>query len=326
MNRAVDFTQGFVYVVSDLHGEWDPYQRYRDHFLTLYEEGRAHHLVFLGDLIHGYGPAEEDFSIEILLDLIELQDQYGADVITVLLGNHELAHIYSMPLSKGGIEFVPRFEHKLGEHREAIITFLRSLPFVVRTAAGVMLTHAGASTRTAVPETAAWLLNLSHQAIFDEVDKLLERNEVQDLLLAFGQVTDEQYTELAREQLAVEGPGDERHDDLLRGFLATNLDPEWPILWEMFFTQAEHEYRVGPYRHIVEQFLHAFSPIEMPQHVLVSGHIGIKGGYEIVTNNQLRIASWAHAHPQSEAAYLFFDAAEPVETARDLENDIYMIP
>ena len=58
MNRAVDLSRGVAYVVTDLHGEWGAYARYRDHFLYLHEKGAADYLIFLGDMIHGYGPAD----------------------------------------------------------------------------------------------------------------------------------------------------------------------------------------------------------------------------------------------------------------------------
>lgn len=326
MNRAVDLAHGHVYVVSDLHGEWGPYAHYRDHFLSLYAESRAHHLVFLGDMIHGYGLPEEDESVEILLDLISLQHQLEPGTIMMLLGNHELAHIYFTPISKGEINFVPRFEHAMGEHRETIMSFLRSLPFVVRTGAGVMLTHAGAGMHTATPEAAQWLLNLSHEDLLAEVDHLLARSDVLDLLAAFGQVTPDEYEAMAREQFAVTGENDERYHDLLRGFIVNNLEPEWDVIWDFFFTQAEREHSPATYRWLLETFLEVFSAPGMPQRVLVAGHLPVDGGYEIVGDRQIRLASWAHARPRSKASYLLFDAAQPAFAALDLEPDIHRLP
>ncbi|HOA22668.1 MAG TPA: metallophosphoesterase, partial [Aggregatilineales bacterium] len=326
MNRAVDLLHGLVYTISDLHGEWEPYARYRDHFLTLLQEGLADHFVILGDMIHGYGLPEDDYSLDILLDLIQLRNELGGETIIPLLGNHELMHIYSTPYSKGNVSFLPRFEHMLGDYRGVVIDFLHSLPFVVRTAAGVMLTHAGASTLTATPQAAEWLLSLSHEAVLREVDRLLSRSDVLELLASYGQITGKEYEQLAREQLAVTGPDDPRYYDLLRGFIATNLEPEWDLLEEFFFTQAERRFGSATYSRLVEQFLDAFSPPGMPQRVLVAGHIAVSGGYDILANRQIRLASWAHAHPKSEACYLIFDAAEPVNAAADLEPNIYPIP
>lgn len=326
MNRAVDITQGNIYVVSDLHGEWEPYIRYRDHFFSLYDEGLADYLVFLGDMIHGYGPPEEDASVDILLDLISLEQEHGLHNVIMLLGNHELAHIYFTPIRKGDLNFVPRFEHMMGDHRAQIMAFLRSLPFVVRTAAGVMLTHAGASTLTASPEAAEWLLNLSHEDILAEVDRLLARSDVHELLAAFGQVSDDEYEMVAREQLAIEGRDDPRYHDLLRGFIATNLEPEWSLIWEFFFSQAERRFGETTYATLVDQFLEAFSPRGLPQRVLVSGHLPVEGGYDIVADRQVRLASWAHANPRSQASYLVFDAARPVYSAAELDPYIYPMP
>ena len=50
-NRIIDLPEGRVYVVSDLHGAWDAYNKYRADFLRLREQGRADTLLFLGDLI-----------------------------------------------------------------------------------------------------------------------------------------------------------------------------------------------------------------------------------------------------------------------------------
>jgi hypothetical protein len=64
----------------------------------------------------------------------------------------------------------------------------------------------------------------------------------------------------------------------------------------------------------------------MPQRVLVAGHLPVDGGYEIVGDRQIRLASWAHARPRSKASYLLFDAAQPAFAALDLEPDIYRLP
>ncbi len=43
---------GVAMVVTDLHGDWEAYARYRDRFVELLAAGRADCLVFAGDLIH----------------------------------------------------------------------------------------------------------------------------------------------------------------------------------------------------------------------------------------------------------------------------------
>lgn len=320
MERYIDLSGGRVYVVSDLHGAWEPYARYRDDFLTLHAAGRADILVFLGDIIHSYGPPETDYSLEMLLDLMQLQEQLGTERVIMLVGNHELPHIYGVTLSKGDNVFTPRFEHTLGSYRKSVVKFLKSLPFMVRTPAGVLLTHAGASPATAHEDTARRLETFSHEAVLDEVDRLLQRQDVNDLLQAYGQQFGGDYTELAWEYLAAR-PDDPRFLDLLRGFLASNLEPEWTELWELFFTQCERQHTAF-YRQILARFLDIYSMPGLPQRIMVSGHIQVSGCYEIVARRQFRLASWAHAHPPEEGAALLFDAGETVSEPSDLVENL----
>ena len=326
MKRAVDLSQGIACVVTDLHGQWEPYTRYRDHFLALHEQGEADSLIFLGDVIHGYGPPEEDASLSILWDIMQLQAELGSRTVILLLGNHELPHIYGVTLAKGEINFTARFEHALGEYREPVIAFLKSLPFAVRTAGGVMMTHAGAAPGTATPEAAQRLLDFSHQALLEEADRLLAQQEAEKLIRDALGLDPGEYEEMARYHLAVSGPNDPRYNDLLRGFVVTNLKPEWPLLWDFFFTQCEAGLLPSAYSNILARFLEVYSPPEMPQRVLVTGHIPVSDGYAIIAGQQLRLASWAHAIPQESGCYLLFDVAAPIENARQLLPFVHRIP
>lgn len=318
MNRAIDITSGMLYVVTDLHGAWDPYERCRDHFLALRDEGRADRFILLGDVIHGYGRAETDLSVPMLLDIMRLQEELGSDVVTLLLGNHEFSHLYYTPLVKGDLAFMPRFERAVGEHREAIRDFLIGLPFMVRTAGGVLLTHAGASSATATADAAERLLNFSHEDVFREVGRLLGRADVWALLREFGVADEDEYREMAALNLMVEGPDDPRYLDLMRGFIAGSLQPEWPLLWEFFFTQCEREYGERFYKRILERFLAVYSPSDMPQRAMVTGHIVVEGGHAVVAEKQLRLASWAHARPNARGQILLYPADRRVEDASDL--------
>ena len=64
MTRVIDLEAGMAMVVTDLHGDWDAYQRYRDHFLDLRANGRADYFILTGDLIHYEGSETEDKSLE----------------------------------------------------------------------------------------------------------------------------------------------------------------------------------------------------------------------------------------------------------------------
>jgi hypothetical protein len=64
--------------------------------------------------------------------------------------------------------------------------------------------------------------------------------------------------------------------------------------------------------------LQALSADFHPQRVLVTGHIDCKGGYKLVTEQQLRLASAKHAEPRQAGLYLLFDMGKPVKTAGEL--------
>ncbi len=326
MDRFIDLTEGRAFVVTDLHGEWEPYQHYTDRFLELFQQGEADYLIFLGDLIHRYDPNEEDYSIPILLDIMRLQAELGPNHVVMLIGNHELPHIYGVPLSKGDLVFTPRFEHALGSYRESVIGFLKSLPFLIRTAGGVMLAHAGASTKTATPRAAESLLTFSHDALLAEVGELISRDDVNTLLQSTFNMSQEEYLRQSWYYLGVRGRDDPRFLALLGGIIASNMEPEWPMLWDYFFTQCE---KAVPgrmmYERILDGYLNSFSAPEVPQQVLVTGHIIVKGGYEIVTDRHLRLASWVHARPNEAGSYLLFDVAQPVQSASDLKPYIHRL-
>lgn len=324
MDRVVDLDQGSAFVVTDLHGAWEPYVRYRDHFLALREQGLADSLIFLGDVIHGYGAEEDDHSLPVLWDIMQLQSELGSQTVIMLLGNHELPHIYGVSLSKGDVEFTSRFEHSLGEYRPYVIDFLMSLPFCVRTLGGVMLTHAGAVASVATPQVARWLLTFSHQTLLDEADKLLTREDVVDLIDATLHISLAEYDRMTRHYLAVSGPDDPRYYDLLRGFIIGNLK-EWQNLWDFFFNQCEAGTSTGFYRKVLDRFLEVYSTPEMQERVLVTGHMTARDGYAVIADQQLRLASWTHAVPKEAGCYLLFDVSEPISTAADLLPYVYPI-
>jgi hypothetical protein len=326
MKRVIDLQQGIAYVVTDLHGAWEPYERHTQNFLRMFRAHQADRLIFLGDVIHGYGPTQTDYSLPILQDIMQLREDLGSSQVIMLLGNHEMAHIYSMPLTKGQSNFTPRFERTVIDERDRISAFLDSLPFVVRTSGGVMLTHAGAARRTANPKAAKELMDFSHQALLDAASERIENRDIEEVIRSEMGLNPEGYLLEAQRQLNITDSDDPRYLDLLLGFLATKIKPDWALLWDFFFTQCEARLTIEAYRKILERFLESFSSEEMPQRVLVTGHINAPGGYTIVAEKQLRLASWAHAIPHTSGCYLLFDISRPVERARDLVPFIHRLP
>ena len=135
--RVIDLEHGTAMVVTDLHGAWDVYHSLRDRFLEQHEKGKIDRLIICGDLIHGEGSDETDSSLEMLLDVMSLQVELGSDTIIMLLGNHELPHIYGLSLARGPIQYTPGFEAaltRLDQHyrsvyrRKNVLDFWRGCP------------------------------------------------------------------------------------------------------------------------------------------------------------------------------------------------------
>ncbi|GAB4570626.1 MAG: hypothetical protein Kow0077_05180 [Anaerolineae bacterium] len=321
--RVVDLTDGVAMVVTDLHGQGDAYAAYRERFLTAYEAGEVQRLILCGDLIHGYGAAHADRSLEMILDVIDLQSSLGTDVVIMLLGNHELPHLYGMPLSRGNTDYTPRFEAMLAQAgsrvRERVLNFIDGLPFVVRTAAGVMINHAGAGALAALPGNRDRLMRFSHRSLLERVDRVLAAQDMAELRAAYSRSTGMDYDEAARYYLAVSGPDDPRYHDLLRSLALNHSDPEFELLWDTFFTRNEHAHGVETYARLLEAYLHTWSAgAPAPQVALVSGHIPVYGGHQIVAGRQLRLASRGHANPPDAGLYLLLDCGRPVESAEQL--------
>jgi hypothetical protein len=316
-SRLLSLTTGWAMIVTDLHGDWDAYQRYRDRFLSLREQGKADYLIFCGDLIHSEGAAETDFSLAIVLDVLALRQKLG-DRLVYLLGNHEMPHLYGITLQKGEHVYTPRFEAAMGEHRPAILALFDSLPLYVRTQAGVVICHAGASQVMVQAKTARHILNYSHQRVWEQVKASLPAEQRESLRRAVTKMNGQPYDDAARELLAVHSPADPRYDDLLIGSVVSSLSPDFQLLWDALFTRNEYEAGEAVYTRLVEGMLAVLSAGFAPQRVVVAGHIACPEGYQIVAGRHLRLASGVHAKPYQSARYLLLDLERPVASAEEL--------
>lgn len=306
-------------VITDLHGDRDAFNRYVNRFRTLYQSGDVQRLIFLGDLVHSYGPPQTDSSLNMILDIIAMQRDLGEDRVITLLGNHELPHIYGVSLSKGEIEFTPRFEQMLGDHREKVLAFFERLPFVVRTAAGVMLTHAG--PEFTVIEQVESLRLFDHQAILRDAEKVLaQADDLTPLYRQYSAIYGVPYEEDAEHYLGVKGQNDPRYPHLLRAFTISRQSQPFKLLWDMLCTQNEAGLTELGYVQTCQHFLAAFSAgAPVPQRVIVSGHIITPmGGYTLVNRFHLRLSSATHARPREAGRYLLLDCAKPVRGANEL--------
>jgi hypothetical protein len=307
-------------VVTDLHGDWEAYQRYRDRFIDLQAMGRADWLIFTGDLIHAETP-EHDRSLELILDVKALQGYFGQAII-YLCGNHEMPHIYGISLSKGTTVYTPSFEQALteSERRAEVIAWFDSLPFYIRTQAGVSLTHAGAASLMADVANPPKLFNWSHQELLKWADSVLQAENIEELRRGYARMNGGMpYETLCRYYLAVSGPEDPRYNDLLRGFVVGGHPSFENLLWPALFTRCEKEYGHNDYTIFVKAMLDTLSEDFFPQQVVVAGHMSLKGGYQLLAARQhLRLASAEHATPREAGQYLLFDTAQPIHSGDDL--------
>jgi hypothetical protein len=316
--RLWSLDAGVAMVVTDLHGDWDAYARYRERFVALQVAGQADCLIFTGDLIHREPGAGPDRSIEVIADILALRARYG-DAIIYLCGNHELPHLYGIVLSKGATTYTPDFEAALSTSglREPVIELFDSLPFFLRTAAGVCLTHAGAAAATAHTNTAHMLFGWRHHDLRDWADAQLAVGQIAELRAGYARLSGEvSYDTMARRYLSVSAPGDSRYDDLLRGFLiGSNAD--FQLLYDTLFTRCEQPAGEQAYAKDLDALLAHASADFHAQRMLVAGHMAVAGGHALV-GRHLRLASATHARPREAGQYLRFDAARPIDAASDL--------
>lgn len=328
VQRIVDLNDGVAMVVTDLHGAWDVYRRLRDQFLSLQAKGEVKCLILCGDLIHSEGPDESDASLDMLMDVISLQNDLGKEKVIMLLGNHEMPHIYGLTLAKGSVEYTPRFEamltrldqrYKSPHTRKSILKFLAELPFFVRTKAGVLFTHAGAAPDVSSVKHVERLLQVDHYTLIESADKELAKFDIASLQRGYSHFTGLSYEDQAKRYLAVTGPDDPRYNDLLRVLFLSGQNTDFDLTWNTLFSQNDLEVGELVYQRTIKNFLQYISEVSPhEQRVLVAGHIGVKDGYAEVGKQQLRLASYTHAFPKRSARYLLMDCEKPVKTVSDL--------
>jgi hypothetical protein len=323
-DRILDLTEGVTMVVSDLHGDKDAFARHIGRFLQLRTRKKVDRLLLLGDLIHSEGDKAQDDSLPMILDVIRMQKTLPPGSVIMLLGNHEMPHIYGVTLARGSIEYTPRFEQALTDEgkRDEVLEFLHTLPFYVRTAAGVMFTHAGPDDNALA--NFALLRNLDHRAVLEEFDYALAMNPNPDQLRTlYSKTMGMPYEMLARYYLGANGPQDPRYDHLIRSVMISQKSHEFTVLWDALFSRCEQGIPMPIYERLLSAFLDMFSQgAPAPQRFLVTGHIGVKGGHRVVTPQHLRIASAAHAKPRESGEYLLLDCASPVDSMETLEQGL----
>lgn len=335
MSRIIELNSGKAMVVTDLHGAWDAYHKLRDLFLERHAKSEVDHFVLCGDLIHNEGMEEVDASLDMLLDVMALQAELGKDKVIMLLGNHELPHIYGLTLAKGSVEFTPRFEgaltrldqrYKAPLKRKEIREFLASLPFFARTKGGVLITHAGAASDVSSTKHVERLLNLEHDDLIKLADGELKKFDIGSLQRGYSHFTGITYDEQAKHYLAVSGTEDPRYNELLRVLFLSGQNTDFDLMWNTLFSQNELDVGESAYLKTLKNFLNYFSTVcKTELRVLVSGHISVKNGYVEVGKQQLRLASCTHAFPRKSARYLMLDCEKTINSSEDLVPCLYYV-
>jgi serine/threonine-protein phosphatase PP1 catalytic subunit len=138
--------KGKAIVVTDIHGNFDDYDRYMDIWKEYPDENT--YFIITGDFIHAMGK-KDDKSIEILDNVKHCWE--NNENFYPLIGNHEWSTISNISVYKGGInqslnfkellreKFRGKWNKKLDEYQE----FFKKLPIAIRTANKVFISHAG---------------------------------------------------------------------------------------------------------------------------------------------------------------------------------------
>ncbi|MFA8433056.1 MAG: metallophosphoesterase [Marinifilaceae bacterium] len=286
-----DIDQGRIMVVTDLHGNGYDYRQIIDVYRNLKEANSVDYLVFVGDLIHSY-PGQKDESVAIVEDLMERgANQEDSDIIC-LLGNHEFVHIYHIALAKGHLEFTSWFERRIVKKRKKFIDFFQAMPLAVRTKGGVLIHHTGASE-----------IYSPQSKIFQDFQVLKEYSHTESL----------NGLKHIKSDLNPFG----KYDTTVGQTFMQTLEGDW--FWEMLMNGNERQY--GPaYPQMVNQMLDYMSSDRqgLPLRVMVTGHIGVDYGAEVVTEGQLRLCSSAGCLGDLEKKILLFPAEKGIESASQL--------
>ncbi len=317
--RIRHFDTGTAMVVTDLHGEGDAFDHLIQTFFELRDAGRVDRLIICGDLIHIRRPVPDD-SIRMILEIIKWQNELGDHTILMLMGNHEMPHVYNVTLTKGHEEYTASFEQAMTQSgkRDEITHFLRQLPFYVSTQAGVLISHAGASAAVTKSDEAYNILTFDHDALLHLAeDKFHNQYDIDALK------QDLAYHRQAMHFLGLTGMDDPRYHHLFRGRILSQLEDEFTFLWDVLFTRNEQKWGLPTYGVIAENFLKVIGDnIGHNLTVIVAGHIATRGGYELIGDNHLRLSTYAHANPHEAGKYLLLDCAKPIVTSKDLVSHL----
>jgi hypothetical protein len=251
-------------------------------------------------LVHGY-PGYPDESLRILDDIMRRKD----DGIISILGNHEFMHIYHLNVRKKDLEFVPGFEASIKLNRARYIGFMKNMPYAIRTRGGVTINHAGANmtAHPQVSEKFKALVGASHL-------EFMRRLNHDDLLNHL-----ERYASKARTIIMPYQHPDTHYDPLIGATLHSSDIGEY--LWNVFFNANENEFGDELYKEMTDAYVAEMGSDGLTQRILLSGHIWVPHGTQIVNDKHLRLGL-THTDPNDKTLAV-------VESKRIYENPMELL-
>ncbi len=191
---------GILLVGTDLHGNFEDFERMEQLFLDALDAGEDPLLLLTGDFFHGPEIPEDEWpdhlgdyywdkSEEILDHLLLLRHAFP-DRVLGLLGNHDHGHVGGPHTSKFQPDEVAYFEEKLGPRKVRLLkSFLESLPLICLSTAGVVFTHAASPMRIrSIPE----IQSVNLQLDTDDLEEMSMRLDMFGDLLWRRCATDEE--------------------------------------------------------------------------------------------------------------------------------------
>ena len=284
MGNILDMDEGKILVATDIHGNWEDYVKIRKVYEKLKRDKRADILVYDGDLIHSDGKYE-DKSLEILDDLIDNPDKS----IIPVLGNHELMHIYHLEVKKDEMDtsfaepLEIRIEEERNNNREKYIEFMKQMPYAIRTKGGVVINHTGPNP----PMTGLYRKGYGDLVQKYDAFQLMNQLDHDKILKQLKDTTRELIEKDYGHKLA-DNFFDDFSPQISQIFLSSPLGN---YLWDVFFNLNEFGFEERMYNEMLDKFLKTMSNGNRKQDFLVSGHIGVTGGYKTINATQLRICS-----------------------------------
>lgn len=298
--KFIDIAKGKILAVTDLHGNLRDFEQVFKTFAMLEAEGKATHLVFLGDLIHARKTT--DYSVEILDRLMAMGCNQPDSKVYALMGNHEMVHIYHVELWRGGESYTHAFEEAIKGKREKYIRFLMDMPFAIRSFGGVLLHHSGAGA----------ILGTKRHKEYDVRFKMLKN------------WPHEQILDGLFHHPHLEGLHHTRVYLPMAGMWFREMK-EGAFLWEFFMNKNERQFG-DRYPRYLRQFLkYMFKDHPRAGSVVVTGHIPVPGGLEVIDGLQLRLSSSFGAESDAKKTVLLFDAEKVYPNALKLAENCFRL-